>query len=197
MIVKINNLTLRAYSISPQEKFIDRQLTPFIARHLEINEDRILGYKILSKAVDSRRGVPALVYSLTVTLHNHVDIRPGAGLEVPAENAEKLMNAGLELPDAPAGLKNPLIIGSGPAGLMAALVLAQSGCEPVIVEGGCDVDRRRQDLDKFHRERIFNPESNYLLGEGGAGTFSDGKLYTGTKDPRSGFIMKTFVEAGA
>ena len=69
MIIKLNNLTIRAYSIPPQTTTIDQNLAPFIAQHLQIEESDIIDYKILSKAIDSRRGAPALVYKLTATLH--------------------------------------------------------------------------------------------------------------------------------
>jgi len=197
MIIKLNNLTIRAYSIPPKTITIDQNLTPFIAQHLEIAESDIIDYKILSKSIDSRRGAPALVYSLTATLHDNDAAKTCIEYKVSDADIQKNLEAKLEFPDAPAGLKNPLIIGSGPAGLMTALVLAQSGCEPIILERGHDVEKRAIDIDKFHQTRKFNPDSNYLLGEGGAGTFSDGKLYTRTNDPRARFVLKTFAGAGA
>ncbi|MBU8901792.1 MAG: FAD-binding protein [Victivallales bacterium] len=197
MIIKLDNLKIRAYSIPPQETDIDQNLNAFIAQHLEIKESDIIDYKIVSKAIDSRRGAPALIYKLTVNLHENEAAQTCIEYKVSDEEIKKNLEAKLEFPDAPAGLKNPLIIGSGPAGLMAALVLAQSGCEPIIIERGHDVDKRTLDIDKFHQTRKFNPDSNYLLGEGGAGTFSDGKLYTRTNDPRARFVLKTFSGAGA
>ena len=74
-----------------------------------------------------------------------------------------------------------LIIGAGPAGLFAALKLIENGIKPIIIERGKKVRNRRRDLAKLTKEHIVNPDSNYCFGEGGAGTFSDGKLYTRSK----------------
>ena len=91
----------------------------------------------------------------------------------------------------------PLIVGSGPCGLFAAYVLATAGLKPVILEQGKPVKDRISDVDDFMRDGKLNPLSNIQFGEGGAGTFSDGKLYTLISDPRTGFVYRTFVESGA
>ena len=92
---------------------------------------------------------------------------------------------------------HPLVIGTGPAGIMAAYLLAAHGCKPIVIDRGYDVERRGADLDTFHDTRKLNPDSNYLHGEGGAGTYSDGKLYTRVKDRRMRFLLESWVEARA
>src|SRR5690606_34934946 len=101
---------------------------------------------------------------------------------------------------APANLeKRPVIIGTGPCGFMAALLLAQMGFKPLILERGTEVRQRTKDTWGLWRDHKLNPESNVQFGEGGAGTFSDGKLYSQIKDPRhlGRKVLTEFVKAGA
>jgi len=76
-------------------------------------------------------------------------------------------------------------------------VLALAGAKPVVLERGCDVVQRRKDIDAFFRSRTLDEDSNFLFGEGGAGTWSDGKLFTRIHDPRMDFVLRTFADCGA
>lgn len=91
----------------------------------------------------------------------------------------------------------PIVIGAGPAGLFAGLILAQAGFSPIIIERGETIDKRVDDVERFSRDRKLNVNSNIQFGEGGAGAFSDGKLNTGTKDMRARKVLEEFVLAGA
>ena len=101
---------------------------------------------------------------------------------------------------APANLsERPVVVGFGPCGIFAALILAQMGFKPIVIERGTTVRQRTQDTWSLWRKHVLNPESNVQFGEGGAGTFSDGKLYSQIKDPRhlGRKVMNEFVQAGA
>jgi uncharacterized FAD-dependent dehydrogenase len=93
--------------------------------------------------------------------------------------------------------KRPVVIGFGPAGMFSALLLARSGLNPIVIERGEDADSRKVSVESFFNGGVLNPESNVQFGEGGAGTFSDGKLNTGIKDFRCRTVLETFVEFGA
>ncbi len=156
----------------------------------------VTGMRILSKSVDSRRGAPVLIYTLAA----ETEEAPKTGLKpillVPEELAE-LDRPDPDLPEDPAKVDAPIVVGTGPCGIFAALGLALAGCKPIIIDRGFAVEKRDRDCVGFLDSRELDPESNLLIGEGGAGTYSDGKLYTGTRGGRAAFILKTFVDAGA
>lgn len=97
------------------------------------------------------------------------------------ENAESLIVSPVEYKPVPADAPSVIVVGAGPAGLFAALGLIERGIKPIVLERGKDVDERRKDLARISRENIVDPDSNYCFGEGGAGAYSDGKLYTRSK----------------
>lgn len=175
-----------------QPRSIDFELHPFIAAHCGIREDDIVDYTILKRSIDARRQPDVkLLYSLVVEISDSV--RPRREWEAaPAELPVELPSfAGITPP------LHPVVIGAGPAGLYCALLLAMAGCKPIVLDRGRDVTRRKSDIDHFFATRELNEESNLLFGEGGAGTWSDGKLFTRIRDPRIQFVLNEMIAAGA
>lgn len=101
------------------------------------------------------------------------------------------------LPERQVGRLRPVVVGTGPAGLFAALDLAEAGLCPLVIERGAPVEERTADVERYHRTRLLDTASNVQFGEGGAGTFSDGKLTTGKNSPHITRVLETFVAAGA
>ncbi len=171
---------------------VDKELHKRIASAFGLPSSAIEGYRILKRSVDARRKPELkILYKLEVSIKD--GSRPARPLEAPEAEPPPWLP-----PEAKnKTLKNPIVVGSGPAGLFAALALAVAGREPIIVERGRDVVARKADIDKFFSTRQPDPESNLLFGEGGAGTWSDGKLFTRVRDPRVRFVLEGFVAAGA
>ncbi|TAE52309.1 MAG: FAD-binding protein, partial [Bacteroidetes bacterium] len=144
------------------EQLEETQLDTWIAARLGIDRSRINGKRVIRRSLDARGRYP--VYDLMVEVWVDEPFSPGTSFDYP-------------LPDV-RHAEPVAVVGMGPAGLFAALHLIHLGKKPIIIERGKAVRERRRDLALLNREGIVNPESNYCFGEGGAGTFSDGKLYT-------------------
>lgn len=177
---------------------IDHHLTPHIARQLGIAPERVGKYVIDRRSLDARKK-PDLIflYRLDVdVLPGGPPVREGDGVSVLTDAPDPEQSL-YHLPLSVDRPRAPIVVGTGPAGIMAAYLLALHGSPPVVLDRGRDVERRGVDLDRFHTERRLDPDSNYLYGEGGAGTYSDGKLYTRVKDRRMRFLLEAFVAARA
>ncbi|MBO4401606.1 MAG: hypothetical protein J5809_07150 [Selenomonadaceae bacterium] len=172
----------------------NRAIEEIAASRLRVDAKKIRSVKIIRKAVDARRYHGAgIKFNFIVDVDFAGKVKLGGGVtEIPAEN----ICPRVEVPKNFA-LKNPIVTGFGPAGMFAALELARAGLEPIIFERGGDVDARTAAVAKFFRTGELDENSNVQFGEGGAGTFSDGKLTTRIDDSLIDYVLKTFVEAGA
>lgn len=158
--------------VSPETAATDSLLQEELRAQLSLKEEDKLQYRILRRSIDAR--------GRKIRINLSVDVRVNE--ELPVEKIH------LEYPDVSASQKTCHIIGAGPAGLFAALRCIEKGIRPVIIERGKDVKARRRDLAAINRDHLVNTESNYCFGEGGAGTYSDGKLYT--RSNKRGDIQK-------
>ena len=174
----------------------DAEALPLAIRAaLGVGPDDILSWTIARRGHDARRrSAITLVYTVDV------ELRPGAAVKAGTAVMDTPDTAYRPIAHAPAGCTDrPVVIGCGPCGLLAALTLAEMGFRPIILERGRIVRERTKDTWGLWRRSVLNPESNVQFGEGGAGTFSDGKLYSGIKDPRhlGRKVLTEFVAAGA
>ncbi|WP_411726817.1 NAD(P)/FAD-dependent oxidoreductase [Methyloglobulus sp.] len=170
-----------------------------ILTRLDMAEEDLIAYKIFRRAHDARkRNEIHLIYALDVEIKNEQSIlsrlKNDPKISLTPDTSYRFVT------QAPKNLTmRPVVIGTGPCGLFAGLILAQMGFCPIILERGKEVRERTKDTFGLWRKRQFNPESNVQFGEGGAGTFSDGKLYTQIKDPNhyGRKVLTEFVKAGA
>ncbi|APA69956.1 NAD(P)/FAD-dependent oxidoreductase [Janthinobacterium sp. 1_2014MBL_MicDiv] len=174
-----------------------------ILARLGIDAGDLLGFTVFKRSYDARkRSAVVLIYSLHVELRNEAAVlarlQHDAHL-MPAPDTDYKFVAGGEQLAGHSNQPRPIVIGTGPCGLFVALILAQMGLRPIILERGKQVRERTVDTFGFWRKRELNPESNVQFGEGGAGTFSDGKLYSQIKDPKhyGRKVLTEFVKAGA
>lgn len=169
-----------------------------IRKTLKISGNQKFTYRIIKKSIDARKKPDLyLVYSVHVSCENENGIikkAKNAAISFVKPKTYVIPTVGEQEMTTP-----PLIIGAGPAGLFAAFVLAEAGFQPILIERGKPVEERQKDVEEFWKTGVLNTESNVQFGEGGAGTFSDGKLNTVVKDPanRNLFVLETFVRFGA
>jgi uncharacterized FAD-dependent dehydrogenase len=181
-----------------------------LIRILNIKSHDLLGWEIQNRAIDSRRkNSVQLVYSIDVEVNNEELVL--ARLAENSSEGDKSLDLltrhrvrkvtpftyPISQFERVPGMLRPIVTGTGPCGLFAGLLLAKSGLCPIILERGRMVDERVADVDRFFKEGKLDATSNVQYGEGGAGTFSDGKLYTLVNDPRSRFVFEELVHAGA
>jgi hypothetical protein len=194
MTLRIKDVEIPVINDSP-----DEMLLSHVASLLEVRPEDLIGLKIRKKSLDARRKARIVYhYQVDVDLHDEDRIYASKSsvaskVELPPEQSplDGLGAENFELK------RPPVIIGSGPAGIFAALTLALAGQRCIIIERGEPVEKRLRTVGKLRRNGEFSEESNYCFGEGGAGTFSDGKLTCGRNHPLIKFLFDKWVEFGA
>jgi len=176
----------------------ETDLAPAAAAALGVGPDGVVIATIVKKSLDARRRrEPRFLYTLAIDLDPATEAEllnrepPPVEIYVPPPRV-----AVRELPPRDRGPR-PVVVGAGPAGLFAAWRLVEAGLTPIVVERGPDVTERTRRWNRFLRGDAFDPESNLLFGEGGAGAYSDGKLYTRIRDPRLGEVLEVLAASGA
>jgi uncharacterized FAD-dependent dehydrogenase len=190
-MIRVQELTL-SFDHTPQD------LRKAVSKRLRLSKQDVLDMKLVRKSIDARqRNRIVAVYTLDVTVRHETEVLATHSKNpklTSAPDAQYIMPKPGSRPEL-----SPVIVGSGPCGLFATLILAQLGFKPLLIERGKDVRARIRDVNRFWRHGELALNSNVQFGEGGAGTFSDGKLVTQIKDKhhRSRKVLEEFVKAGA
>ncbi|PKL41887.1 MAG: hypothetical protein CVV41_17115 [Candidatus Riflebacteria bacterium HGW-Riflebacteria-1] len=180
--------------------YLETDLPAAAARRLKCDEDEIIHIEMVKRSIDARPRRPAPVFVASVQLELADRFRLPAWLKKDVEvlETEPALVSAPTRPSLKSGAPRPIVVGAGPAGLMAAYHLAVMGLKPILIERGDRADRRKTVVDQFWRDGTFDPQNNALYGEGGAGLFSDGKLTARSKDrPRIRLFFETLVQCGA
>ena len=185
-MIRVSELKL---PIEGNQKALEKKL----AKALRVPAEEIVSYRIFKRSLDARKKDSIhYVYVVDAVLKNEKKYKPSG------KNISSTPALSYTLPKGEKQPVNrPVVVGFGPAGMFAGLLLAQMGLCPIVLERGGDVDSRKEAVDNFWRTGRLDVENNVQFGEGGAGTFSDGKLTTRIKDPRCRKVLEELVEAGA
>ena len=184
-------MILRVNGIKIDIKNNQNQILKKTAKSLGIKDSCIKKIKIVRRSVDARKKDIMFVYCVDAEVEN--------GLKYKRSNSVTEVNERVYIPvksEKPFD-KRPVVVGFGPAGMFCALTLAEAGAKPIVLERGEDVDARTKSVEHFWNTGELNAESNVQFGEGGAGTFSDGKLTTRIKNERCGYVLEKLIESGA
>ncbi|MGN0559070.1 MAG: NAD(P)/FAD-dependent oxidoreductase [Acutalibacteraceae bacterium] len=186
---------IRIHDIKLPLDYSDSTIKRIVCKELGIDKNAIEKLSLYRRSVDARKKDNVhfiAAVDVTLSIDENKVIRKSRSQKADiAKPYEYKMTDGTHLNN------RPVVVGFGPAGMFAALILAQSGAKPMVIERGFDVDTRTSDVEKFWKSSVLNTQSNVQFGEGGAGTFSDGKLNTGTKDTRSRKVLEEFAKHGA
>ena len=178
----------------------EQALRAAILQRLQLREAELLSFTVFKRSYDARKKNSEIkfVYIIDLAVQDEAAVLERFAADTHVRPAPD--TAYYPVAEAPSGLaERPIVVGLGPCGLFAALLLAQMGFRPIVLERGKDVRRRTKDTWALWRNKQLSPESNVQFGEGGAGLFSDGKLYSQIKDPKfyGRKVMAEFVKAGA
>lgn len=187
-MIRIQNLKLK-----PNE---EKELLLLKAcNKLRLDKKSILQWKIVKQSLDARKkGNIFFIYTIDVKVENERKLLR----TIRDKDVYKAIDVPYSLPEGVSGMdRRPVVVGFGPGGMFAALTLCQMGLKPIVIERGKRVEERSIDVEKFWKEGILNTTSNVQFGEGGAGTFSDGKLTTRSKDIRCKKVFTDFINHGA
>ena len=166
------------------------------AKMLRVSNSKIRSLRIVRRSVDARKKPDIrYIYTIDVAVEgNETKILRQSGCKRASIAPVSYYKPPKAMPEPG---KRPVVVGFGPAGMFAALILAMAGQKPLVLERGEDAASRHEKVEAFWKTGLLDPKSNVQFGEGGAGTFSDGKLNTGVNNPRIGWILEQFVKAGA